>query len=249
MLRPPSHLRLPARLFRGLLPLLALAAVACGAPSVDKAGTSETTAAPPATPTPASPEPRPGRPEERATTRIVFLGDSLSAGFGLAPEQAFPALAEAVLVDRGLAVEVVNAGVSGDTTAGGRSRIEWVLRQEPDILVLELGGNDGLRGLPPERTEQNLRRMIERAREADARVLLLGMRLPPNYGREYVEAFEAIYPRLAEETGVAYVPFFLEGIAGRPELNLPDGLHPNAEGHRLAAAALVEVLAEMVAGR
>lgn len=236
----PDLLRPTRRL---LLLALVLLFAACGGPPKETApGTASPPRAEPSAPSRAA-EPAP----EAEGIRIVFLGDSLSAGLGLSEDQAFPALVGVALRARGWAVEVVNAGVSGDTTAGGRSRIDWVLRQNPDILVLELGGNDGLRGLPPERTEENLRRMIEKCREAEVRVLLLGMRLPPNYGPEYVSAFEAIYPRLAGQTGVAYVPFFLQEVAGRPELNQPDGIHPNAEGHRLAAEALVPVVEGLVA--
>lgn len=187
---------------------------------------------------PANPAPNDG-PDE---TRLVFLGDSLTAGYGLAEEQAFPHLVEERLEAEGYALEVVNAGVSGDTTAGGLSRLNWLLRQEPDVLVVGLGGNDGLRGIELESTEANLRRIVETAREAGAEVLLLGMLIPPNYGEEYTEAFAAMYPRLEEELDVARVPFVLEGVAGDPGLNLPDGIHPNARGQEILARTVAEHL-------
>jgi len=162
---------------------------------------------------------------------VVFLGDSLSAGYELPADEAFPAVLGRRLASAGRAVRIVNAGVSGDTTAGGLARVDWVLRQNPDVFVLELGANDGLRGLDLAETEANLRAIAERARAAGARVLLCGMRLPPNYGAEYVEAFEAVFPRVAADLGLDLMPFLLEGVAGEPELNLADGIHPNAAGH------------------
>lgn len=177
---------------------------------------------------------------------MVFLGDSLTAGYGLAEEEAFPHLVEERLEAEDYALEVVNAGVSGDTTAGGLARLDWLLRQEPDVLVVGLGGNDGLRGIELGSTEANLRRIVARARDVGARVLLLGMLIPPNYGEEYAEAFAAIYPRLEEELGVARVPFVLAGVAGDPELNLPDGIHPDVRGHEIVAQTVVEHLRPML---
>jgi acyl-CoA thioesterase-1 len=167
--------------------------------------------------------------------RIVFLGDSLTAGFGLGEEQAFPAIIGRRLTERGLQARVVNAGVSGDTSAGGLSRLEWLLRQQPNILVVGLGANDGLRGLSVKMTESNLRRILLTASEVGALPVLLGIKLPPNLGADYVSAFESIYPRLAEELDVPLVPFMLEGVAGDPDLNLPDGIHPTAAGHQRVA--------------
>jgi acyl-CoA thioesterase-1 len=179
---------------------------------------------------------------------VVFLGDSLTAGFGLGEDQAFPALVGAELARRGTPVRVINGGISGDTTAGGLERLDWLLAQEPDVLMVELGANDGLRGQPLEAIEANLRAIVERAREAGAEVLLAGMKIPPNYGPEYAAGFEAIFPRLAREQDVALIPFLLDGVAARPELNLPDGIHPNLEGHAIVARAVADALAPLVDG-
>lgn len=176
--------------------------------------------------------------------RMVFLGDSLTAGYGLEPEQAYPAVIEEMLEARGEEVAVVNAGVSGDTTAGGLRRVDWILRQKIDTLVIALGANDALRGQPVEQTRENLRRIIAKARERhpELRIILAGMLAPPNLGEAYREAYASIFPELAEEASVELVPFLLEGVAGEPELNLPDGIHPNAEGQRLVARNVLEVL-------
>ena len=179
---------------------------------------------------------------------VVFLGDSLTAGFGLGEEEAYPALASAALAAEGRPVRVVNAGVSGDTSAGGLARLDWVLRLAPDVVVVELGPNDGLRGLSLAATEANLREIVERSRAAGARVLLAGMLIPPNYGPDYAGRFAAIYPRLAAELDVPLVPFLLEGVGGEPDLNLADGIHPNAAGHRRLAENVLPHLRPLVAG-
>jgi acyl-CoA thioesterase-1 len=205
--------------------------------------TSTTDGPPPAATARESPTPT---ERSRTAPRIVFLGDSLTAGFGLDESQAFPAVVGRRLSEMGLEAEIVNAGVSGDTTAGGLSRVDWVLRQSPEILVVGLGGNDGLRGLSPEMTEANLRRTLERALAGGARPILLGMRMPPNLGPDYVERFESVYPRLARELGVDLVPFMLDGVAGIPDLNLPDGIHPTANGHeRIADTVLPPIAAAL----
>ena len=185
-------------------------------------------------------------PLERPPLRIAFFGDSLTAGYGVAEEEAFPYLLERALGERGHEVAILNAGVSGDTTAGGLRRIAWVLRQRPDILVVGLGGNDGLRGLPIEMTEANLGQIVAEAEEAGSRVLLLGMLMPPNYGPAYTEGFAAIFPRLAERLGVPLVPFLLDGVGGRPELNQDDGIHPTAAGHRILASTVYRYLEALV---
>ncbi|MGB3563897.1 MAG: arylesterase [Thermoanaerobaculia bacterium] len=179
---------------------------------------------------------------------VVYLGDSLAAGLGLAEEEAFPALAEEMLRQEGLVIRTVNAGVSGDTTAGGLSRLDWLLRQSPAVVVVELGANDGLRGLEPEMTENNLRRIVQQSRAAGARVLLVGMKVPPNYGGDYAGRFEEVYPRLASELGVELMPFLLQDVAGDPMLNLGDGIHPNAAGQQRVAANIVPYLREILSG-
>ncbi len=180
---------------------------------------------------------------------VVFLGDSLTAGYGLAEEEAFPARLAAALRAGGHPVRVVNAGVSGDTSAGGLRRLPWLLTQRPDVMVVALGANDGLRGLAVSLTEKNLREIVAQARGKGVRVLLLGLRLPPNLGADYVRAFEAVYPRVAREAGVPLVPFFLEGVGGVAALNQEDGIHPTAEGQRRIAATVLPYLEPLVQER
>ena len=166
---------------------------------------------------------------------LVFLGDSLTAGQGLAKEQAFPALIEARLSSEGRPWKVVNAGISGDTTAGGVARLDWIYQQKVDVLFLCLGANDGLRGLPVAETERNLRVILDRTKKEGTRVVLAGIQLPENYGRDYRNAFARIYPRLARDYRIPLLPFLLEGVAMDPRLNQTDGIHPNAEGARIVA--------------
>jgi acyl-CoA thioesterase-1 len=176
--------------------------------------------------------------------RIVFLGDSLTAGYGLDPAFAYPALVERTAGERGLSVTVVNAGLSGDTSAGGRRRVDWILREPADILFVALGGNDALRGLPPKETRANLLSIILRARERvpGIRVILAGMLAPPNMGETYQREFAAVYAEVAEQVGVELMPFLLDEVAGRPELNLPDAIHPNANGQEIIARNVWKVL-------
>ena len=162
--------------------------------------------------------------------RIVAFGDSLTAGFGVAAEQAYPARLQRRLEEQGLRYRVINAGVSGDTTAGGLRRVDWVLKSRPHFVILELGANDGLRGLNIEQTKANLEGIIQRCQEAGVTVILAGMKLPPNYGREYTNGFEAIYPALAKQYRLTLIPFFLDGVAGSASHNQPDGIHPTSEG-------------------
>jgi acyl-CoA thioesterase-1 len=177
-------------------------------------------------------------PARAADPVIVALGDSLTAGLGVAPDEAYPARLEAKLRREGYAYRVVNAGVSGDTSAGGLRRIDWVLRQSPQVVIVALGANDGLRGQPVSALRDNLMAIVERARFAGARVLLAGMRMPMNYGAAYTRDFAGVYPEVAKRTGVPLVPFLLEGVATRAHLNQPDGIHPNAEGQALIAELL-----------
>jgi len=176
---------------------------------------------------------------------VAFLGDSLSAGLHLPARATFPAVLQRRLAHGEHPFRLLNAGVSGDTTAGGLRRLDWILKSEPDVLVVELGGNDGLRGQSLELIEDNLERIVTRAREAGASVLLLGMRMPRNYG-DYARRFEAIYPRLAERLDVPLVAL-LEGVGGVPELNLPDGIHPTEQGHVRLADNVEEALEQALA--
>jgi acyl-CoA thioesterase-1 len=189
----------------------------------------------PATPPPAAPSPA-------AEPLVVFLGDSLTAGYGLPAELAFPALVADELRDRRRPVRFVNAGVSGDTTTGALERLDWVLKQRPDVLVVALGVNDAFRGQPVGRVEANLRAIVRRAKSSGARVLILGMRLPTNYGPDYADAFGALYERVADDEEVDLMPFLLDGVGGHPELNLDDGIHPNEAGQRIVAANVLPFL-------
>jgi acyl-CoA thioesterase-1 len=205
--------------------VLTVAAGACGQPgtarSARDAATSTSSSAP-ATADAAAPLPR-----------IVFLGDSLTAGYGLARQESVPSLIQDRLKAEGYRYEVVNAGVSGDTSAGGLSRLDWSLEGPVAVLVVELGGNDGLRGLPVSQMKQNLEDIITRAKDRGIRVILTGMEAPPNYGALYTSEFRQTFHDLADEHDVIFVPFYLEGVAGNPRLNLSDGIHPNAEGSRI----------------
>ncbi|HEY2986407.1 MAG TPA: arylesterase [Candidatus Binatia bacterium] len=179
---------------------------------------------------------------------VLFLGDSVTAGLGLDSSQAFPALIQKKIDAKGWNVKVINAGVSGDTSAGGLGRMDWLLKNKIDVLVLELGANDGLRGVPPEVTKKNLQAIIDRTKERypNAEVIVAGMKVPPNMGRAYGQQFEAVYPELAKRNKVRLIPFVLEGVGGVRELNLPDGMHPSAKGHEIIAANVWKVLAPVL---
>ncbi|MBL8114596.1 MAG: arylesterase [Acidobacteria bacterium] len=181
-------------------------------------------------------------PAQAPAPLVVFLGDSLTAGLGLAEAQAYPALVARELAAKGTPIRVVNAGVSGDTSAGGLRRADWVLKQKPQILVLALGANDGLRGVPVEDTEKNLRAIVAKGKAAGARVLFCGILVPTNYGPDYSKRFAEMFPRVARDTGVAFLPFLLEGVAGKPELNQRDGVHPNAKGQEILAKSMIQAL-------
>ena len=177
-----------------------------------------------------------------SSPRIVFLGDSLTAGLGLPREQAVPSLIQERLRAEGFAYEVVNAGVSGDTSAGGLSRLDWSLEGDVAILVIELGANDGLRGLPVSQLKRNLSEIITRAQQRGVAVVLTGMEAPPNYGVAYTSEFRRVFRDLADQYDVAFVPFFLEGVAGIPSLNNSDGMHPNTAGARIIAETVWRAL-------
>jgi acyl-CoA thioesterase-1 len=183
---------------------------------------------------------------EAARPRIVALGDSLTAGLGLPRNQAYPALLQQRVTAEGFNFEVVNAGVSGDTSAGGLARLDWALTGDVKVLIVALGGNDGLRGLPAQQLKQNLSQIIERARARRITVVLAGMEAPPNHGWEYVVDFHQVFVDLAQKYRIAFVPFLLQGVAGKDDLNQRDGIHPTAQGARIVAdtvwAALKPVL-------
>ena len=178
------------------------------------------------------------------TRTIIFFGDSITAGYGLSKDQAFPAIIAGQLKKEGLKCEVVNAGLSGETSAGGLSRIDWILRKPVDVFVLELGANDGLRGLPLDQTRGNLQKIIDKVRQKNPGVTLIiaGMMVPPNLGDVYTKEFAAIFPELAKKNEAMLIPFLLEGVAGDENLNLPDGIHPNIEGHRIVAENIIETI-------
>lgn len=166
---------------------------------------------------------------------ILFFGNSLTAGYGIDPEDAFAGLVQKRLDSLGKAYKVINGGLSGETTAGGLSRLDWFLEEEPYLFILELGGNDGLRGIQLSETKSNLLSIIDKVKSKypNTKIILAGMQIPPNMGQEYTDEFKAIYPAVAKEKEVTLIPFLLEGVAGNPELNLPDGIHPTEAGHQI----------------
>jgi len=225
---------------------LVMASVACGgapAPAESPAAVAPSpavtaSATPSVAPAAATPVP--------AARRIVILGDSLTAGLGLPADQAYPALLQTRLDARDNGWQVVNAGVSGDTSAGGLRRLDWSLEGGAAIVVIALGGNDALRGLPAADLERNLDDAVQRAQSAGARVILAGMEAPPNTGPEYTKAFRAVYPAVATRRGAMLVPFLLDGVAGVEALNQADGIHPNQAGARLVADTVWRVLEPVV---
>lgn len=180
---------------------------------------------------------------------IVFFGNSLAAGYGLDnTADAFPNRIGARIDSLGLPYRVVNAGLSGETTAGGRSRVGWILRQPADIFVLELGGNDGLRGIPLKSSRENLQAIIDtvRLKNPATRIVIAGMQIPPNLGRTYTAEFRALFKELATKNKAVLIPFLLEGVGGNPKLNQPDGIHPNVQGHRIVAETVWQVIGPML---
>ncbi len=176
---------------------------------------------------------------------ILVLGDSLTAGFGINQEQAYPHLVKKQLANSGHSLKVINAGISGNTTAGGLRRIDWYFSNSKiDIMILALGANDGLRGFPLQKTEENLQKIIDQARvkNPQIKIILAGMKIPPNMGEEYCKKFEAMFPTLAKKNKCDLIPFLLQGVAGLKEFNLPDGIHPNVEGHKKIAENVITVL-------
>ena len=190
------------------------------------------------------------RSKDNDLPRIVAFGDSLTAGLGVSPDDAYPGQLARWLREQGLAYEVINAGVSGETSAGGLRRVEWILKSQPKVVILELGANDGLRGQPLKKTYDNLKGIIEALKAKGVIVVLAGMRLPLNYGNDYTEEFSDLYERLAKEYDVPFIPFFLEGVATHRHLNQGDGLHPNAEGYSIVVQnvwrTLQPILKELV---
>ena len=180
--------------------------------------------------------------------KILFFGDSLTAAMGLDPAEGYPAEIQEKIDSLGLKYEVINAGLSGETSAGGRNRIQWVLNQDVDIFVLELGANDGLRGIPVEETRENLQAIIDIVREKnpEVEIILAGMQVPPNLGPEYTSDFRKLFPELAEANDVHLIPFLLEGVAGDPSLNQSDKIHPTAEGYDIVAENVWEVLEPVI---
>jgi acyl-CoA thioesterase I len=179
---------------------------------------------------------------------ILFFGDSLTAGYGLSTQEAFPALIEKELNKKSAAVRVTNAGLSGETSAGGLARIDWVLRQPVDVFVLELGANDGLRGLPLDQTRKNLQGIIDKvkAKYPKVKIVLAGMMVPPNMGKAYSTEFKIIYPDLAKKNNATLIPFLLDGVGGIEKLNQADGIHPNVEGHKIIAKNMSVVLGKLI---
>jgi acyl-CoA thioesterase-1 len=182
--------------------------------------------------------------EQSAARVIVVLGDSLAAGHGLTPAEAYPAVLQRKIATNGLHFTVLDAGISGDTTAGGLRRLDWVLQRRVDVLIIALGGNDGLRGIQPDVTRSNLQSMIDRSRQKypEIEIVLAGMRMPPNLGKEYLDRFQAVYPDLAKTNRVSLIPFLLEGVGGRADKNQEDLIHPTAEGHELIASNVWKIL-------
>ncbi len=216
--------------------LLALALGACNSGPTTDTAASQTVAS--------TTKPPANEATSTGEKRLLFFGNSLTAGYGVEPDQAFPALVGQKIDSLGLGYTVINAGLSGETTAGGRSRVGWVLRQPVDVFVLELGGNDGLRGLPLTDTRRNLQAIIDtvRRRSPNARIVLAGMQIPPNLGASYAADFKALYQKIAAENKLVLIPFLLQGVGGDRRLNQPDGIHPTPAGHRILARNVWTVL-------
>lgn len=226
----------------------------CVGISCNNSDTSSTPKTPTSTSTPTAEQEAPKAAPSPAQTQktVLFYGNSLTAGYGLEPAQAFPALLQEKMKAAGLNFRAINAGLSGETTAGGLGRIDWVLRQKVDIFVLELGGNDGLRGLPTPQMKTNLQGIIDKVKEKypTAKIVLLGMEAPPNMGPDYTAAFRKVYTDLQAENELTLIPFFtfLDQVAGESDKNQPDGIHPTAEGHRIVSDNLWPTLEQVLQG-
>lgn len=208
--------------------------LSCGTPSESKTSDSS------------KPEPSAEEIENESNNEkiILFFGNSITAGYQLDMDQAFPALIQKKIDSLGLNYRTINAGLSGETSAGGQGRIDWVLKTTPDIFFLELGANDGLRGLPLDETMKSLQAIIDAVKKEnpDVKIIIAGMMVPPNLGDDYTSQFKNMFPELAKKNDAVYIPFLLEGVAGIPELNLRDGIHPTPEGHRIVAETVWEYL-------
>lgn len=187
-------------------------------------------------------------PSNQAPKVVLFYGDSLTAGYGLSQEEAFPALIEKKLNKQSKVVRVVNAGLSGETSAGGLTRLDWVIRQPVDVFILELGANDGLRGLPLAQTQKNLQQIIDKVKGKfpNVKIVIAGMMVPPNMGPEYTAKFRKIFPDLAKKNNATLIPFLLQDVAGDEKLNLADGIHPNPEGHKIVAENVLKVIQPLI---
>lgn len=216
--------------------LLLILCAACSNPNSTPAGTAKDSTQK-ETPPPSS-----------SIKNIIFFGNSLTAGYGLDLSEAYPALIQAKIDSLNLPYKVINAGLSGETTAGGSSRIDWILKQPVHVFVLELGGNDGLRGIPLEETAKNLQQILDKVKEKypDVKLMLTGMQVPPNMGKPYSENFAKIFGDLASSNKIAFLPFLLEGVGGEPGLNQSDGIHPTAEGQKIVAENVWAVLKELL---
>jgi acyl-CoA thioesterase I len=191
---------------------------------------------------------KPNAQERSEKKMILFFGNSLTAGYGIEEEDAFPALVQKKIDSLSLDYRVINGGLSGETTASGSNRVDWFLEDRPDIFVLELGANDGLRGIPLNETKKNLEIIIDKVKEKypETEVLLAGMQIPPNMGQEYTNSFRQMYTEISNEKEITLIPFLLEGVAGDPDLNLPDGIHPTEEGHKIVAENIWENIAPLL---
>ena len=225
-------------LFSALAVTLFLAGCGSNEPHKDDANKASTNGADTSQPNAAT------NTQKDSTRNIVFFGNSLTAGYGVDPTEAFPARIQEKIDSLSLPYKVINGGLSGETTAGGKERIDWLLRQRVDVFVLELGGNDGLRGIPVTETAKNLQVILDRvkAKYPAAKLMLAGMQVPPNMGSKYAVEFRAVYKQIADKNNIALVPFLLEGVGGIPDLNQADGIHPTPKGHRIVAENVWEVL-------